>query len=361
MIRSVLSSVSRFPRSCVVSSVSSFPSPAASLSNLPFPSRSFSSSKESNNKSDEQQQEGSDYGSGDEEVPRSGRGRKIALFLLGSASLAAGFYFHFRGKRDRLSAISADSSSTSFFDDTVRGFNDWKSDFFYSSSKPLLPMEMPDNFGRKPRTLVLNLEKTLVHAEWDRFNGWRVRKRPGVEKFLERAARAGWELVVFSDKPRVETEQTVQLLDRMGLIRHRLYYEDTNMVNWKICKNLDRLCRDPKRILVLDWNDGVYCGHEDNVIKLKPFTEDTEDEELRKMGDILEKMIRYNVVDTRTVASRVNNGLNPFEQEENLLQWTDSGNKDKKDDKKKSGWNSLLTKSLTQQNKKKLTQEFESD
>jgi hypothetical protein len=347
-----LPSLSLSSRISPVSSVSStFVSSFSPFSSRPFTSKS--SDQKQNNESEETDQE-------QEQGKPKNTFRNVSITLSIFALCGGAAYLNSRGRNDR--AQTNKESSSNLFEDTIRGYNDWRAEFFYSSQKPLLPMEMPDNFGRKPRTLVLNLEKTLIHAEWDRFNGWRVRKRPGVEKFLERAARAGWELVVFSDKPRVETEQTIQLLDRMGLIRHRLYYEDTNMKNWKACKNLDRLCRDPKRILVIDWSDQLYCGHEENVIKVKPFTDDDDDQQLKAMGDLVEKVMRYNVVDTRKVAARVNSGVNPFEEEESLLQWNDAGRgADKKDEKKKSGWNSLLTKSLTQQNKKKLTQEFESD
>merc|ERR1712080_99941 len=40
-----------------------------------------------------------------------------------------------------------------------------------------------------PLTLVLDLENTLVNAKWDRKNGWRHAKRPGVDKFLSEMAQ----------------------------------------------------------------------------------------------------------------------------------------------------------------------------
>lgn len=37
---------------------------------------------------------------------------------------------------------------------------------------------------RHVRTLVLDLDDTLVHSDWTRGRGWRTFKRPGAEDFL---------------------------------------------------------------------------------------------------------------------------------------------------------------------------------
>ena len=42
----------------------------------------------------------------------------------------------------------------------------------------LLPDLAPEHRGRI-KTLVLDLEGTLVHKEWSRAKGWQIHKRPG--------------------------------------------------------------------------------------------------------------------------------------------------------------------------------------
>ncbi len=37
------------------------------------------------------------------------------------------------------------------------------------------------------RTLVLDLDDTLIHSDWTRGRGWRTFKRPGAEDFLRQA------------------------------------------------------------------------------------------------------------------------------------------------------------------------------
>ena len=43
---------------------------------------------------------------------------------------------------------------------------------------------------RHVRTLVLDLDDTLIHSDWTRGRGWRTFKRPGAEDFLRQACPA---------------------------------------------------------------------------------------------------------------------------------------------------------------------------
>ena len=42
------------------------------------------------------------------------------------------------------------------------------------STSPLLPTVQLDQYGRRPRTLVLNFDKTIISTQWSRFGGWQV-------------------------------------------------------------------------------------------------------------------------------------------------------------------------------------------
>merc|ERR1719326_343688 len=73
-----------------------------------------------------------------------------------------------------------------------------------------------------PLTLVLDLENTLVNSEWERRNGWRHAKRPGVDKFLAEMAQY-YEIVLYSPSNEGIADPVVQSLDKSGCIMHRLY------------------------------------------------------------------------------------------------------------------------------------------
>lgn len=51
------------------------------------------------------------------------------------------------------------------------------------------PPELPP--GMIQRTLVLSLEDTLIHTQWDRQRGHRTQKRPGLDAFLAHMSQVG--------------------------------------------------------------------------------------------------------------------------------------------------------------------------
>ncbi len=79
----------------------------------------------------------------------------------------------------------------------------------------LLP-DFPEGIEPFP-TLVLDLEDTLVHMEWDRKYGWRVVKRPGLDAFLMRMAQSGYEIVLFTSGVFVNLETTVAMVSHLYL------------------------------------------------------------------------------------------------------------------------------------------------
>jgi len=214
--------------------------------------------------------------------------------------------------------------------------------------QPILPREMPDALGRRPRTLVLGWDKVLVHCEWSRQDGWKVRKRPGVDKFLERCQRAGFEVVLWANMAAFEIEALVAELDRTGAFKHKLFNEQASFKwvaeqeakdkakelaqntqiaaehvgakvdappaagkrkgGFQLVRDLSRLQRDPKRLLVLDTKNAPYAPVEDktNVLFVEPFEEQTEDPTLKQLGDIIENIQRYNIHDVSTVVARYN-------------------------------------------------------
>ena len=50
---------------------------------------------------------------------------------------------------------------------------------------------------RHVRTLVLDLDDTLIHSDWTRGRGWKTFKRPGAEDFIRNMAQY-YELVRLS-------------------------------------------------------------------------------------------------------------------------------------------------------------------
>ena len=110
---------------------------------------------------------------------------------------------------------------------------------------PNVPHDIPI-----PPTLVLDLENTLVSSTWDRKYGWRHAKRPGVDKFLLDMAQY-YEIVLYSASIDAVAEPVVNSLDKQGCIMHRLYRDATYYTNGVHVKDLKRLNRNVKQMVVL--------------------------------------------------------------------------------------------------------------
>jgi len=184
----------------------------------------------------------------------------------------------------------------------------------------LLPPQQPDPYGRPVRTVVLNFESTLVHSEWSRDQGWIVSKRPYVSQFLEKLARCGYEVVLFTDMNQFDCEQSVMDLDQTGVIRHRLFKDSTNFESFHFVKNLNRLGRDMKNVVMIDHSSatsGILTP--DNCLPISAWQNDLGDKELAILAVLLEKCQKYNVNDMREIVKRYkgNPKGNPFAEEEN--------------------------------------------
>jgi len=135
---------------------------------------------------------------------------------------------------------------------------------------PGIPPDMP-----QPLVLVLDLEDTLVTSKWDRTHGWRMCKRPGVEKFLFDLCRY-YEIVVFTPSVSGIADPTITALDKDGYIMHRLYRDSTHFVNGHHVKDLSTLNRPIEKILIIDDDPKGYSLQPENGIHIKPFTDPTD-------------------------------------------------------------------------------------
>jgi mitochondrial import inner membrane translocase subunit TIM50 len=135
---------------------------------------------------------------------------------------------------------------------------------------PNVPHDIP-----VPPTLVLDLENTLVSSTWDRKYGWRHAKRPGVDKFLHELAQY-YEIVLYSPSIDGVADPVVTSLDKDGCILHRLYRDATYYTNGVHVKDLRRLNRDLRRMIVLDDDPAEVQFTPENLIRIKPYTDPTD-------------------------------------------------------------------------------------
>jgi hypothetical protein len=207
------------------------------------------------------------------------------------------------------------------------------------------PMDLPP--GVVQRTLVLSLEDTLIHTEWDRKFGHRTRKRPGLDAFLAHMSQY-YEIVIFtsalssyaqpitqqmqdttvrcppsraclrarkSSAPRLPgavrcilpgpwpctprlTRCTRVASAQAGYFQHALFNEHTKDDR---IKDLSYLNRDLRHVIIVDTNPRSYRLQKYNGIAIKPWDGDLNDTELLNLVPFLEAVFKEDVSDVREV------------------------------------------------------------
>lgn len=187
---------------------------------------------------------------------------------------------------------------------------------------PLLEDPPEKKVGRK--TLVLDLDETLVHSSFqetdlasiqialDLEEGTRMKhfdvyviKRPGVDEFLK-AVSAHYEVVVFTASIERYANPLLKLLDPNGYIDKYLYRESCIEYNGSYVKDLRRLGRDLKNVIIVDNSPAAYQFQIDNAIGCRTFTDDLKDTELTYTKDFLLRDDVLNAKDVREVLNKYN-------------------------------------------------------
>lgn len=112
----------------------------------------------------------------------------------------------------------------------------------------------------------MDLDETLVHSGFKPFNPSdiilkiefegviheiHVLVRPGVEEFLERMSKI-YEIVIFTASLSKYANPLLDILDQNGYCSHRLFREHCTMINNVFVKDLKKLNRDLKDIIIVD-------------------------------------------------------------------------------------------------------------
>lgn len=164
----------------------------------------------------------------------------------------------------------------------------------------------------KRKTLVLDLDETLVHSTLDgacrladgtclpdfsfpvEVGNVRhmvsVRQRPHLRIFLEAVARS-FEVVVFTASQRVYAEQLLNVIDPgRVLIKHRVYRESCVFWEGNYLKDLTVLGRDLRSTVIVDNSPQAFGFQLDNGIPIESWFDDSSDEELLRLLPFLEQL-----------------------------------------------------------------------
>ena len=162
------------------------------------------------------------------------------------------------------------------------------------------------------KTLVLDLDETLVHSQFFEFSipsditikieiekeiyDIHVLVRPGVEKFIE-TMKDYYEIIIFTASISKYADILMNIIDPNKYCPYRLFREHCSFVNNNYVKDLTRLGRDLKDIVIVDNSPLSYSFHPNNGLPILSWFDDYSDNELDKITPIL--IFLSNVEDVR--------------------------------------------------------------
>ncbi|KAK4532930.1 hypothetical protein CCYA_CCYA14G3787 [Cyanidiococcus yangmingshanensis] len=174
------------------------------------------------------------------------------------------------------------------------------------------------------KTLVLDLDETLVHSGFDLIdnpdyvvqidvNGIQrtlyVKKRPGCDRFLREMADY-FEIVVFTASLPKYADMVCDLLNQSvgrDVIAHRLFRDSCEFDVDALCfvKNLHKLGRDIKNTVIVDNSPSAYLKNVENAIPVVSWFSDEEDHTLEDLIPLLREIANAHDVQEAIAKSPV--------------------------------------------------------
>ena len=182
---------------------------------------------------------------------------------------------------------------------SLRAFSTPKNNKNVIFKTKLLPEKSPKNINKK--TLLLDLDETLVHSSFMPFDksdiilkvefdeamyNIHVLVRPDVNEFLTEVSKY-FELVIFTASLSNYASPLIDILDPQKLCSFRLYREHCTYVNGLYVKDLKRIGRDMKSLILLDNSPISYAFTVENGLPILSWINDKQDKELTKYIPIL--------------------------------------------------------------------------
>ena len=212
----------------------------------------------------------------------------------------------------------------------------------------------------KRKTLVLDLDETLIHSAFEPFRpkddiklrmkikseeyDIHVLKRPYLDKFLSIVTQK-YEVVIFTASISDYANPLLDQLDPYKKISYRLFREHcTKTDNGLFIKDLNKLGRNLKDVIIIDNNPVSYTYNKMNGLPILTWHSIQTDNELIKLIPLL--LYLTNVDDIRPIINKVVNGyyvnykeVNKIIRDNNL-----SSNNNKEEDDYFNNWYSTTSK-----------------
>jgi len=187
----------------------------------------------------------------------------------------------------------------------------------------------------KKKTLILDLDETLIHADFDgRFENHDQRIsflydeqeisvdifiRPGVFEFLKNVSEI-FEIFIFTASKKEYADAVLDFLDpQKKIFKHRLYRDNCIPINNRIYLKDLRIFinRKPENIILVDNSFYSFCNQPRNGVLINSFYNDKQDRELVNLLNYLQNYL-YGVSDVRIINEQIFNFETLISQYKNI-------------------------------------------
>ena len=183
---------------------------------------------------------------------------------------------------------------------------------------PKLPPQNIIQYKKKKKTLILDLDETLVHSSMNPFPKCAditlpinfmgrnifiyVLKRPFLEKFLEEMNLI-YDIIIFTASLPEYSEPLLDIIDKNKVIKLRLNRSHCRHYQNIYIKDLKVINRNLKDMIIIDNNPESYLMNKENAIPILTWEDDINDNELIKLIPVLKYLA--NVDDVRNVINQI--------------------------------------------------------
>ena len=146
-------------------------------------------------------------------------------------------------------------------------------------------------------TLVLDLDETLVHYVSDNDSAY-IQIRPGAEEFIKELSEF-YEIIIFTAALQNYADLIISGLDPDGVVSDKLYRQHTINKDNSYIKDLEKLGRDIKKVIIIDNISENFSKQPQNGLNICDFEGNEYDEELKYLKEDLIKLIKLKPNDVR--------------------------------------------------------------